>query len=463
MLCAQPISAQEVNEDDLFSTDTLEEAPPQTEQPDAAPKSPDLNSSEDDIFSSGDSVSEVEDTADDSLSAIMDQESVSFSGELSANFGASLLRDYLDGDKNFEDNPYSTSVEGDFLLDMRWKKGIKAFGDLWLSYSPLLNEPNAAENAQPGETVEEPDDFDTILKELFVDVNIAKKVYFRFGKQALKWGRCYFWNPTDLLSEDRKSFTDLDSRLEGVYGLKTHVPFGTTVNLYGFAQFDNADDMSQIATAGKVEWLLPNDIEIGLSAWHKKDYHPVFGLDVAMYKLRTSWRGEMSLVRGDNRTYLEQNDAGEWIDTAKDTDEWAPRFALGATRTFDYGNYNDRISVTAEMYHNPNGYDADMLKDEQVRQVFLAGNYYQPNDYGQWYAAIFGSVSKFLLSDMTLNVNVISNLTDSSWLLKPGISYQLASNAALQFDITGHFGEENREYTFSGQAIDLDASISLAF
>ncbi len=41
---------------------------------------------------------------------------------------------------------------------------------------------------------------------------------------------------------------------------------------------------------------------------------------------------------------------------------------------------------------------------------------------GQFYAALFGSVSKFLLSDMTLNVNVISNLTDSSWLLKPGIS-----------------------------------------
>ena len=44
--------------------------------------------------------------------------------------------------------------------------------------------------------------------------NIAKKVYFRFGKQALKWGRCYLWTPTDLLSEDRKSFADMEARLD---------------------------------------------------------------------------------------------------------------------------------------------------------------------------------------------------------------------------------------------------------
>ena len=463
MLCAQPISAQDINEDDLFSTDPVQEdAAPKAEPPEAAPKSPDLNSSEEDIFSSSDNISTVEESADDSLATIMDQESVSFSGELSGNFGASLLRDYLDGDKDFEDNPYSTSVEGDFLLDVRWKKGIKAFGDLWLSYSPLLNEPTAAEDAQNSEETEEPDDFDTVLKELFVDVNIAKKVYFRFGKQALKWGRCYLWTPTDLLSEDRKSFADMEARLEGVYGLKAHVPFGTTVNVYGFAQFDNADNLSQIATAAKVEWLLPRDVEIGLSAWQKNDYHAVFGFDVATYKLGVSWRGEMSVATEDNRDYLEQNAAGEWVNTTHD-DKWTPRFAFGGTKTFDYGNYSDRISVTVETYHDPNGYDTDMFEDDAVRQVFLDGDYYLPNYYGQWYLAVFSSVAKFLVSDVTLNLDLMSNLTDSSWLLKPGISYEIASNAMLQFDVTGHFGEENREYTFGGQAVDVDARLNLTF
>ncbi|GAK50493.1 conserved uncharacterized protein [Candidatus Moduliflexus flocculans] len=464
MLCAQPIAAQEINEDDLFSTDPVqEESTPKAESSKTAPQSPDLNSSEEDIFSSDNSVSTVEESKDDSLATIMDQESISFSGELAAKFGASLMKDYLDGDADFEDNPYWTSVEGDFLLDLRWKKGIKAFGDLWLSYSPLLNGTNANENAPPGETAEEPEEFDTILKELFVDVNIAKKVYFRFGKQALRWGRCYFWNPTDLLSEDRKSFTDMNARLEGEYGLKMHVPFGTAVNVYGFSKFSNADNLSEIAAAGKVEWLLPGDIEIGLSAWDKKDYHPMFGFDFATYKLRISWRGEMSLIKGDNRVYLEQNDAGEWMETKNDKDEWVARFALGATKTFDYGNYNDRISVTVEAYHDPNGYDTDMFEDATVRQAFLAGDYYLPNYYGQWYMAVFSSVAKFLVSDLTLNLDLISNLTDSSWLLSPGVSYEMTSNAILQFDVTGHFGEENREYTFGGQAIDFEARLNLTF
>ena len=29
------------------------------------------------------------------------------------------------------------------------------------------------------------------------------KIYFRTGKQVLKWGRSYFWNPTDLINVEK--------------------------------------------------------------------------------------------------------------------------------------------------------------------------------------------------------------------------------------------------------------------
>ena len=47
-----------------------------------------------------------------------------------------------------------------------------------------------------------------LIKEVFVDFNLANTVYFRAGKQVLKWGTGYFWNPTDLINIEHRSFTN---------------------------------------------------------------------------------------------------------------------------------------------------------------------------------------------------------------------------------------------------------------
>ena len=464
MAAALPVSAQDaapqkqpeqgVNEDDLFSTDEIQETPP--------PNTP-QGRADDEIFGADDSsIVNIQEKTDASVGDLINQESVSFSGELSAKFGASLLRDYLDGDLDFEDNPYDTSIEGDFLLDIRLREGVKAFGDMWLSYSPQLNESH--ENATNGEesaAADEPEDFDSEIKELFVDVNIKQKVYFRGGKQTLKWGRGYFWNPTDVINEDRKSFSDMNARLEGTYGLKMHVPFGATYNIYGFANFDNAENLTEIATAGKFEFLLPNDVEMAVSAWQKHGFKPVFGLDFATYKWYTSFRGELSLSNGSNRRKVKADAGGNLVELEQ-ADDWTPRFCFGATKSFDFKNYNDRISVTGEFYYDHDGYD-DNLLDENTRAAFLDGGYYQANYYGKYYAALFTTVAKFFSSDVTLNMNAIANVSDSSWLLMPGIVYEITNNATLSLDLTGHFGEDGREYTFGGQAVDLQFRVDLAF
>ena len=144
------------------------------------------------------------------------------------------------------------------------------------------------------------------------------------------------------------------------------------------------------------------------------------------------------------------------------SDDWTPRFCFGATKSFDFKNYNDRISVTGEFYYDHDGYD-DNLLDENTRAAFLDGGYYQANYYGKYYAALFTTVAKFFSSDVTLNMNAIANVSDSSWLLMPGIVYEITNNATLSLDLTGHFGEDGREYTFGGQAVDLQFRVDLAF
>jgi hypothetical protein len=440
--------AQDVNEEDIFSdSNTVQNEPPQ----DATTQNKNTQGvNEGDIFSDGNTVIGIEKKQDEKVTDALTQESKSFSGEIATNFTYYATRDCLEGNADWGDNPYTTSVDGDFLLDVRLNKGIKAFGDLWVTYSPQdeANNPDT-------------DHFQNTLKELFVDVNIARKVYFRFGKQNLKWGRGYFWNPTDVISEDRKDFNDLNARLEGVYGLKMHIPFGTKVNIYSFLNASSANTTKDFALAGKFEILLPHNIEMAVSAWTKDGYRAVYGLDFATYKLGMDWRGEISISHGDNRHRLVQQN-GEFIDTQV-TDEWVPRLCLGFTRLFDAGNYTDRISLTGEFYYNHGGYERDMLQDPMLRGRFLQGGYFEPNNYGKYYAALFSSYSKFLLSDMTFNLNAIGNVSDSSWILSSGVAYQLANNAALNVNITGYLGAKNREYTFAGNAISAEVSVNLSF
>jgi len=406
--------------------------------------------SEDDIFSEEESVVAIEEKTDDSILEAVTGESTTFSGEISANFGYDITRKCLEGNEDFGDNPYSTSIESDLLLDVRLTKGIKSFADLWVSYSPQENEYDPdSEHLQ------------TTLKEFFVDANIARKVYFRFGKQNLKWGRGYLWNPTDLINEDRKDFSDMDARREGVYGLKMHVPFGTTWNIYGFVNASGANKTDEFAMAGKFEVLLPKNIETSVSAWKKKDYVAVYGLDFTTHKFNTGWHGEISLSHGANRHRLEIKD-GEYIDTEV-IDEWVPRVCVGLTKSFDFRDVNDRISLTAEFYYNHAGYENNMLEDGGTRDQFLRGSYFEPNNYGKYYAAVFSSYSKFLVSDMTLNLNAIGNLSDSSFMMSSGVTYGVVNNVWLNFDINAYLGAENREYTFSGNAIGTAVSVYLTF
>ncbi len=462
-LCLFPVIgiAQEIDtgpapaENDLFSDDLISEET--TTETETSETSGDDLFLEDDLFSDENSVEAVEEHQDENISQIM-EESVGFAGELTGTFTYDAARDCLEGDADWGDNPYTALMEGDFLLDARWREGIKAFGDLWAGYT----EQSTPSDEEESEQKTDDDKFDTVLKELFADVNIKHRVYFRFGKQNLIWGRGYFWNPTDLINTERKDFQDMDKRREGIFGLKTHIPFGTTVNIYGFIDMNDAEKSEDFAYAGKLEFLVLNDIEMAVSAWAKSTYRPVFGFDMSTYKLRTQWRGEISLTQGGNQRYLEKQD-NEYVEVDKN-DDWIPRLTVGFTRNFDVGDFTDRFSVTGEFFYNHKGYEDDMLEDEELRAQFISGGYYLPNYYGKYYAAIFTSFARFLNnSDLTLTTNAIGNLSDSSCILQAGLDYQLTFNASLSTKLSGYLGEKNREYTFSGNALSAEVSLNLAF
>jgi hypothetical protein len=103
-----------------------------------------------------------------------------------------------------------------------------------------------------------------------------------------------------------------------------------------------------------------------------------------------------------------------------------------------------------------------MLEDE-TRDQFLEGGYFEPGNYGKYYAALFSSFSRFIVTDMTLNVKAIGNLTDSSFILSTGVDYVLTFNAMLSAKLNAYLGEENREYTVHGNALSAEVSVNIVF
>ena len=295
------------------------------------------------------------------------------------------------------------------------------------------------------------------------------------GKQTLKWGKGYLWNSTDLISIDQKDFKDIDARREGVYGLKMHIPFGTSVNIYTFVNTTETEEVSDSAFAAKAEFLILDDVEISFSAWTKKNYLPVYGFDISAYGFDTRWRGELSMTQGGNQHYLVKEN-GVYVDSY-DSEEIIFRLSMGFTTLFDVGDIKDRFSLTGEFFINPKGYEENMLADTQLtlpngfpipgltlRNRFLLGGYYIPNYYGKYYTAVFATFSRlFNDSDFSLSANSIGNLSDSSSSISTRLNYTISFDSSISFQLTRNLGQEYREYTLAGNQGSAQLSLSMIF
>ena len=425
--------------------------------------------SEEDMFSEQESVHKVDQFKDENITDKFDKGSVGVSGELQGSAIYSSATDEAKADTSVygQDDAYSATIEGDILFDARWKYGLKFFTDIYVTYTPL--EETGREESLTDEEADE-EDYDIIVREVFGDVNILRKIFFRIGKQNLKWGRGYFWNPTDLISTSRKDFNDVDARREGTYGMKTQIPFGTKLNLYSFIDTTDAEKSEDTAFAGKVEFIIFDNTEVSFSGWNKAEYEPVYGFDFSTNVFDTQWRGEVSYTKGGNQHYLVEKN-GQWVDDY-DADETIIKTSFGFTKRFDVGDVNDRLGLTGEFLVNPKGYEENMLERRPLtlpngmviqgmtlRELFLS-QYYEPYYYGKYYAAFFVSYSHLLnTSDLSASLNSIANVSDGSSITTVNLNYEMTFDTRLSASVTSYNGAEAREFTLTG----IKNSVEISF
>jgi hypothetical protein len=443
---------------------------------------------EDALFGGEETVVDVAKVEAASVSSNIEGDSVSLSGIIYDRTTYSMKRDWFAGDSDFKVNSLLAYIQGDLMLDIRLRKNIKAFVNLSAYYSPqgqrsarTFSEIVMGTNFKP--VTNTSSYFETVntlvfFKEFFLDANLARAVYFRVGKQVLQWGRGYFWNPTDLINIQRKDFFNMSYNREGAYGLKLHVPFGTAVNLYSFADFSGSDNFDTFAMAGKAEFLL-GATEFALSAWGKKHSLSVYGLDFSSRIWEFDVWGEFAASYGDNRARLKVAPSafpGLYDFTPYQVlGRWVGRASLGLSTAFDIET-PDRLTLTAEFFWNSEGYTENMLSTSKKAQLFPFGpqyslrdaffstpGVYTPGQYGRYYAAVFASFSKFFVQDLTWTVNALANLNDFSGVLSTGWFWAAVYNFNIGLSLNAFLGGSDTEYGMSGNAVSADLSLSINF
>ena len=367
----------------------------------------------------------------------------------------------------FEDISYSSAsggkftsyIVGNLMLDARLNNGVKAFANMEASYLPAARETTS------------------VLREAFLDFNINHRVYFRTGKQVLQWGRCYLWNPTDLINIEKKPFIRKIGYRDGAYGLKFHVPFGTDYNIYGFLDTGNAEEDRELGGALKFE-LLAGRTEMAFSGWGKRGNYPVFGYDLSSRLGDVDVAGEVSVARRDNTRFIRYNGAA--LEIYRKPDDWVTKAALNFSKGFRLGNFNDRLTVATEFFYNQTGYTASPFQDGAgyafsgplallypaggTKAQFLAGNgLYEPNYLSRYYGAIFTSITRFVITDLTLTANYVRNLNDHSGMLSTGLAYKNINDFSAGLLLTSFLGPARGEYTFAAARFGAQLTLGVAF
>ncbi len=447
---------------------------------------------EDDLFSDSESIVNLEEMMDESIESTLDARSLSFSGSLyntstcyakPDNFA---LKQYLVSIEDAgtdsqglntdaisqtpfdtENNTYfSTTMTSNILLDARLSGGIKGFINLDVCYYPQgqTDYTGLTDGSFDATSSDEELYTDYIIKEAFADINISRKVYFRLGKQVLKWGRGNFFNPTDLINVEKKSIMDMDASMsmdtsrEGTYGLKMHIPFGTKYNIYGFVNTGEDVEPDDFAWAGKVE-VLYKDTEIALSGWTQKDHKPIYGLDFSSGIASINVYGELSLSTEETLLRLEDN-----YSVSRIVYTWIPRASMGFFKDFDFRDVDSRIIFMGEFYYNHAGYSENIFKSDGKIMSMFRNDLFGFNTLSSWYGFLGGSYREFIRSDLDLFAGTNFNPIDKSFVIMSGLNFNPKENWTFDLTVMRMGGGFHSEYAFPlGKAYILTLVSKWAF
>ena len=263
------------------------------------------------------------------------------------------------------------------------------------------------------ETPEQSDATYTQLDRAYIDL------YFpgfdiTVGKQRVALGVSYLWAPLDLFN--RVNIFDPAEEKPGVNAIKVYVPIGKTSSLTGV--FSPEDNFNSSKSGLRAQTQFAGiDAALTLIHWGLRN-QTIYGIDL---------RGE--------------NFIGWWVEGGYFTspEEKNMKLVVGFDYTFPFKR---GIYWLNEFFYDESGekdsalYDFDRLLNGE--SFTLAREYY------------FSSLRFPLSGFLSLSTTYIGNWTDGSYILSPGLNYEITQNATITTGIFFLMGKEGGEFNQEG-------------
>ncbi len=361
------------------------------------------------LFGGGDALVEDVVETDLALNELMltNEETVVIGGSYSFSVTPGQLW-LLDADT--DQGTLDVSLSSKLFFDARPDSDIRIYGEAVISY--------------PFETVDETRTFDDIIsiEELFSDFTIGDSIFFRVGKQTINWGVGYFFSPADLLNLSEIDPSDPEADLEGPLSIKMNVPVGID-NLYGYVIFpDGADDITDLAVAGKYETVL-GAAEIGLGAYYREGQAPAAMMTIS------SGIGDISVFGEGVVRYGSDSDP--------DDDTLFFSATGGAMFSWSDAESDLGFSFAGQYYFNGEGLENNTMH----------------------YGAANLSVS--LTSKLSTGLFWYGNMSDLSGILKPSLTWQPADHVSTSLGLNYLYGDMGDELSPFGKALAASVTFTL--
>ncbi len=346
---------------------------------------------------------------------------------------------------DLEDHPFSMPNLLDLYLDARPSDRLRAYIRGRLTYDPTVDEAASTPVAGFGAASEE---VSVALDQLWLNFDIARRVFVTMGKQPVKWGATRVWNPVDVLNPTRRNALDVFDARSGVGLLKLHIPVesltadgSTPANFYVLGLLDDVTSLERAGVAVRAEFAFWQ-AELGFSAAyrHHEDGADDFDGDGdADLDLKTGFDFSMAVWELDL--------SGEVGVTVKDDgDDPLVLASLGLQYGVKY-NDEDTLYLGLEGLWNQAGTD-----DIEPALAAAAGlgdtgvDPYAPNSFlyiGEWYGAFFALLQgPGSWDDTNFTLTTLANFSDLSVAVRLDVSVRVLTYLSVQAFFQLATGEE---------------------
>lgn len=291
------------------------------------------------------------------------------------------------------------------------------------------------------------------LEELFADFNWGQQVWFRAGKQTVKWGVGYFFSPADVLSLASIDPANPTASREGPIALKTQVPFGPD-NFYLYTVATNAVSPEQVAWAPKLEILVGN-AELAVAGYYRPDLvvrpramfmasFPVSIADVYAEAVG-SYGSERNFVRQQGGLYSVYNDYTDLFFQG----------TMGFTIAWNDSLENWNLTLNAQYYYNGQGYQdpsimTGLANNPAALLALKNGGGLSAMDLilpGRHNVALSAGLSRIMGGPWGLSLTWIANLSDGSGEIEPGVSLIVTKDITMSLSVPFWYGSAGTQFT----------------